>query len=335
MKAHVEFEDGNGDPCGYSYVQKSDRSLCYSYDGEALRQFYESKPQGNRTEKTVYEDNEGEDEVFEDDESAVGEQRRARRWCINICIFTLGLVTVFVSMKISNIKAANMITPCPTVAPIITQSPTLSSVPSTSPTRPTIIHPVCSVCSGEKDEEGIDQFAMTKPDEFAFDSADNLIGAMSIAANNASIFMGSTNVTCTNLHTAGLDGFIDQNSCSYLQSQAFIKDRCGCTAVVDDEAVDVREVCFICGSEDATISNPDAVPSLSTFLGQQEESTCFDLDYMGRSGTIGPSDCAVLQSQTQILKQCGCSNIEEPPKPSFPICSICGSQRLQNPLAKE
>lgn len=123
------------------------------------------------------------------------------------------------------------------------------------------------------------------------------------------------------------------------------------TSLVDfsstEEDTSLNTTCHICGLEEYIISKPDTIPFVQNVLDLPETTTCSGLDYSGRiAGSISPDDCDSLKSQTQIFKQCGCkysskksvgdddlSVVGEVLEPTFPGCSMCGSNLMNNPLA--
>lgn len=113
-----------------------------------------------------------------------------------------------------------------------------------------------------------------------------------------------------------------------------------------EEEPSLNTTCFICGSADYSVSNPDTVPLFQSILDLPENTTCSDLDYISRiDGSISPDKCAALMSQTQIFQKCGCNSTKngigedglsvagKPLNPNFPSCSICGSGKMNNPSA--
>jgi hypothetical protein len=50
-------------------------------------------------------------------------------------------------------------------------------------------------------------------------------------------------------------------------------------------------------------------PTLPPFLGYPEDTTCGDLQKFGLDGQFSPRGCGILQSQTQILEECGCTTV--------------------------
>jgi hypothetical protein len=149
---HIEFEDGSGDPSGYSYAVRRDISLCD--DDEELQQWHESERKINRTNTTVCEDDEVGDEVnvkaLNDDILAEVEVRgedgyimdpqerrfRRARLCGIICcsclcciflLLGLGDGVFFVSKNVCAKKAVHS-TPCSTFSPTLTQPPSLANM---------------------------------------------------------------------------------------------------------------------------------------------------------------------------------------------------------------
>jgi len=88
----------------------------------------------------------------------------------------------------------------------------------------------------------------------------------------------------------------------------------GCSNLVDDNdnAAAAAEIppCFLCGSETDVITNPEFVVGnlLPPFLGYAQETTCADIDRLGRDERrFDPAGCGLLQSQTEIRD--GCCNV--------------------------
>lgn len=113
-----------------------------------------------------------------------------------------------------------------------------------------------------------------------------------------------------------------------------------------EEEPSLNTTCFICGSADYSVSNPDTVPLFQSAVDLPKNITCSDLDYIGQiDNSITPGKCAALISQTQIFQQCGCNSTKndigedglsvagKPLHPNFPSCSICGSGKMNNPSA--
>ena len=82
----------------------------------------------------------------------------------------------------------------------------------------------------------------------------------------------------------------------------------GPPAGVGEEVSESFPPCYWCGgSESDTTSNPDELLNLPPFLGYPPDTTCGDLERIGRfDGTISPGGCAIVQDQTAILEKCGC-----------------------------
>jgi hypothetical protein len=242
----------------------------------------------------------------------------------------------------SNNNDDDMMAPFP--APlIITRPPALADYdPSTIVALPESVaaYPACYVCGDNLEQELMSQ-VMSNPKELVYISPQNSMEF--ISSNNYNYGKGGieTDVSCETLRIAGLYGFIDIDSCSNLQNQLSMKERCGCNIIVsttststdadaagdtdeDEEDIDATTTvsatiidksdipCYLCGSEDATLANPDSILVLPEFLGYPDDFTCSNLDRLGRfndGNSISEVGCNILQSQTEILIQCGCSNI--------------------------
>ena len=113
-----------------------------------------------------------------------------------------------------------------------------------------------------------------------------------------------------------------------------------------EEEPSLNSTCFICGSADYSVSNPNTVPLFHSILDLPKNTTCSDLDYISRiDDSITPDKCAALMSQTQIFQQCGCNSTKndigddglsvagKSLNPNFPSCPICGSGKMKNPSA--
>merc|ERR1711957_488749 len=123
-----------------------------------------------------------------------------------------------------------------------------------------------------------------------------------------------------------------------MQEQTQVLEQCGCSNIVGageevvEEEAEAFPVCYLCGPPSATIANPDSVLSLPPFLGYPPDFTCLGLSTKGLDGLISVEGCSIMQEQTQVLEQCGCSNIvgaveevvEEEASEAFPVCYLCG-----------
>lgn len=141
--------------------------------------------------------------------------------------------------------------------------------------------------------------------------------------------------TCQDVNALGITGYMSARMCTKIQSDEEIIEKCGCgitgeeegegtggdvsTTTIASEVVGEFPPCFLCGSEEDTFSNPDHVLSLPGALGNPEELTCADMNNIGKKGNIAPEGCAILQSMTDNLEHCGCSNVVLVDGPRDPI----------------
>jgi hypothetical protein len=140
--------------------------------------------------------------------------------------------------------------------------------------------------------------------------------------------------TCQDVDALGITGHMSARMCTNIQSDDEIIEECGCGFTGEEEGegkgdnvstttIALTEVgefppCFLCGSEEDTFSNPDHVLSLPGALGNPEELTCADMNNIGKKGNIAPEGCDMLQSMTDNLEQCGCSNVVSADGPRDP-----------------
>merc|ERR1711957_768797 len=121
-----------------------------------------------------------------------------------------------------------------------------------------------------------------------------------------------------------------------MQEQTQVLEQCGCSNIVgageeeEEEASETFPVCYLCGPPSATITNPDSVLSLPPFLGYPPDFTCLGLSTKGLDGLISVEGCSIMQEQTQVLEQCGCSNLVDnndnaAAAAEIPPCFLCGS----------
>ena len=344
-----------------------DQSYSFHYAGEEL------KKKDTNTLKTIddesmYVDVRNGDNFYDednddnDDDSWVDPVERRFRlakrcaWIFSGCICCLltlwGLAVggFFAYVKIKSNQAENSGgggssgTMSPVEAPlIITRPPALADYDPSTVELPESLaaYETCFVCGDNNNQEVVvQQQSMSNPKALVYISPQNSMEF--ISANNYNGISGGieTDVSCDSLRIAGLYGFIDPDSCSNLQNQLSMKERCGCNIIVSASisttdtsgsttdataattvpattttttTIEKSDIpCYLCGEEDATLSNPDSILVLPDFLGYPDDFTCSNLDRLGRfnyGNSISEIGCGILQSQTEILIQCGCSNV--------------------------
>lgn len=359
---HVEYDDDGYDPGGFSFVDRTIRSIDLE-EPEASVVFatvYDDDDELSKSDGFPDEIVEGELIVGVDDYMDPQERRyrRARR-CGIVCCFCLfcvslmwvlgiGIFFAYINIEDKNVEktmsnaltAAPVPTDSPTAAPVMTRPPSLDDVQNNVSMPELVpIHPSCFVCSdGTQGQEGI--FSMTKPNELVFVPPNTMMDS-------------ETDMTCEYLQIAGESGLIDPDSCSNLQSQASIKERCGCTSIpgerADSPAIDevvtesnpepVFPSCYLCGSK--VMGKPLAILTLPSSLPYEESQTCQDVNAIGITGYLPERVCTQIQSDEEIIEMCGCgatgdeegeggdvsaTTIVSAEAGEFPPCFLCGSE---------
>lgn len=150
-------------------------------------------------------------------------------------------------------------------------------------------------------------------------------------------FPGQPTVQCVALESAGLEGIIPLEQCSYLPN--LVADDCGCEeceiiSVPDDIDVCtsdfVNEGCSVCG-EGKQVGDPDAIFAFPNF----PEVTCGMLENIGAIGELGEFECGVLPGLIEVCncKLCGDENNEDPeeftPMPTPPPSTFSPTNEIR------
>merc|ERR1711957_997629 len=188
----------------------------------------------------------------------------------------------------------------------------------------------CGIQAEQQQDE--DEEEESFPSCYVCGSRDVILSVPEAALSLPPLLGYGDSVTCQVADAIGITGLISPSACLEIQNETSIKDQCGCrsssssdvdtsTTTATGDVSEAQPPCFLCGEEFATISNPDLILDLPEFLGYPDDITCKGLDDIGRfDRTISPTGCNIMQSQTEMLQQCGCSNIV--PQVSTPTTNV-------------
>lgn len=158
--------------------------------------------------------------------------------------------------------------------------------------------------------------------------------AVSIPLASIGDFEGINFGNCMTLSAAAQNGFISPAQCLLLQSTTELKENCGCNEPQTTDlapkgktptvevvgpptiAPGANPVCYVCGSETAQATKPDAIIEVPPELNSPLPAVpCGTIVGAGLNQLIPESACQLARETPQFAEVCGCV---EPAPPTLP-----------------
>jgi hypothetical protein len=146
-------------------------------------------------------------------------------------------------------------------------------------------------------------------------------------------FLGFPSITtalCSDVFDAAYGGLFSSSTCDLLFDATTVQTTCGCQftdLTGGDQGVLPTPsdpiICNMCGDNTtATITNPNTTVDVSFLnFGSLTEVLCNDLYLTGIEGVFSNTTCDLIQSNTNVQTQCGCSVDDVPVPPSSPVAA--------------